>query len=122
MAVADSAKTLVQTLQRIFKTNLISLCGEVRRQTNTVAGIEIIAAVPPKNLSDRALRRFMIIQSSVKDQTQGHTLDEIPVTIYHTTKNRFYYELFLRTGNESHVKKVLGKINSKDVYTSEEVI
>src|SRR5207302_5975505 len=44
-SVADDAIALVDLLQKIFKTKLISLCGEVRRQTTTTASIEIIAAI-----------------------------------------------------------------------------
>src|SRR6185436_479808 len=49
-SIADQAAVLVQQLQKIFKTKLISLSGECRRQTNTVASIEIIAAVPSKKM------------------------------------------------------------------------
>jgi DNA polymerase (family 10) len=121
-SVADFANTLVQTLQKIFRTKLICLCSEVRRQTTTVACIEIIAAISSTDLSHNAIRKLIIVQSSGKRKTKGHTIDEIPVTIYHTAKEHFYYELFLRTGNASHVKKILRKINSKDVFSSEEMI
>ena len=121
-SVSDYANELVKRLQTIYKTKLISLCGEVRRQSTTVAGIEIIAAVPSKKFTEKELRRFIIIGASGKDQTTGHTLDEIPVTIYHTSANRFYFELFQHTGNESHVKIILDKIKSKDNYDSEEAI
>ncbi len=49
-SIADSAHALIKVLQQIFKTKLISLCGEIRRQSTTVDGIEIIAALPQKNL------------------------------------------------------------------------
>jgi len=121
-SVADTADALVQELQRIFKTKLIDLCGEVRRKTLTVATIEIVAAVPVKNVHKTALRRFIIVQSSAKGETKGHTLDEIPVTIYHTTKNDFYHQLFVRTGNQRHVQKVLKKIKGAQQYPSESAI
>jgi len=121
-SVAGTAEALIQNLQRVFKTKLIDLCGEIRRKTLTVGVIEIIAAVPIKSISKTALRRFMIVQSSAKGETKGHTLDEIPVTIYHTTKNDFYNQLFLRTGNDNHVQKVLKKIKGEQSYPSEEVI
>jgi len=121
-SVAGTAEALIQNLQRVFKTKLIDLCGEIRRKTLTVGVIEIIAAVPIKSISKTTLRRFMIVQSSAKGETKGHTLDEIPVTIYHTTKNDFYKQLFLRTGNDNHVQKVLKKIKGEQSYSSEEVI
>jgi DNA polymerase (family 10) len=120
--VAASATALVKTLQQIFKTKLVSLCGEVRRQALTVECIEIITAISAKDFDTKAVRRIMIIQSSNKEQTQAHTLDEIPVTIYHTTKTKFYYELFLKTGNEKHIKKVSAKLKQQSNYPSEESI
>ena len=118
-SIADIAIALVKTLQQIFTTKLISSCGEVRRQTLTVERIQIIAAVPAKDFDTTAVRRTMVIKSSNKKQTEAHTLDEIPVTIYHTTKTKFYYEQFLKTGNESHVKKVSAKLKKQSNYTSE---
>jgi len=41
-SVANTATALVQTLQTIFKTKFISLCGQVRRQSLTVECIEIM--------------------------------------------------------------------------------
>ena len=120
--VADTATAIVKTLQQIFKTKLVSLCGAVRRQTLTVERIEIIAAIPSKNFDTKAVRRIMVINSSNKEETQAHTFDEIPVVIYHTTKTKFYYELFLKTGNENHVKKVCAKLKQQSNYTSEEII
>jgi len=71
--VADGATALVQILQSIFKTKLISLCGQVRRQSTTVECIEIIAAKPAISFNRKALRKILIIQSSSKDQTKAHT-------------------------------------------------
>ncbi len=121
-SVADDANALVYVLQQLFKTKLISLCGEVRRQSTTVSAIEIISAIDSRQFNDKALRRFMVIESSAKEKTTGHTLDEIPVIIYHTTKEKFYYELFVRTGNEEHVSRVLARLSKKNGYTSEDAI
>lgn len=121
-SVADDANALVHILQQHLKNKLVSLCGEVRRQSTTVGEIEIIAAIDHKKLNDKALRRFMIIQSSSENETKAHTLDEIPVTIYHTTKEKFHYELFERTGNEGHVSKLNKRVGSMREFKSEEEI
>jgi DNA polymerase (family 10) len=42
--------------------------------------------------------------------------------VYHTTKERFYYELFIRTGNKNHVKEVTRKIKNEKAFNSEEAI
>jgi len=121
-SVADMAAMLVAVLQKVCKTNLISLCGEIRRQSLTVAGIEIIAAATAKKLADKEIKRFLLVESSSTLETKAHTLDEIPVTIYHVGVAEFYEQLFRRTGNEEHVKKVLAKIKGNVALSSEEEI
>jgi DNA polymerase (family 10) len=121
-SVADIANRLVEALQKIFKTKYINLCGEIRRQTTTVSCIEIITTIQSKDLKHDSLRKFLITQSCDKKQTTAHTLEEIPVVVYHTTKKRFYYELFIRTGNKYHIKKVLKKLKNDKSFNSEEVI
>ena len=121
-SVADAADQLVKTLKDIFDTKLVSLCGDVRRKTNTVAAIEIVAAIPIKKFANSSLRKLLIIRSAANNKTSGHTLDEIPVIIYHSGKNDFYSELFGKTGNEQHVEKALAKIKSKTKYNGEEEI
>lgn len=117
--LADVSDSVVSLLQKIFKTELISLCGEIRRQTLTVEKIEILAAVPAKKMESAAVRRILHLSSVTADQSSGHTLDEFPVEIYHTTQKNFYRELFIRTGNENHVQKVL---KSERAFNSEEEI
>jgi DNA polymerase (family X) len=121
-SIADSAIEMEKVLQRTFKTKLISLCGEARRQSTTVPGIELLAAIEKTKFEKLLPKQLMVIQSSKGDHTTGHTLDEIPVTIYHTSSNRFYGELFLRTGSEPHTQKVLKNISTKATYSSEESI
>jgi DNA polymerase (family X) len=120
--VADTAEQVVSTLRKILKTKLISLCGEVRRMSTTVAVIEIIIAAPSKQLVSSALRKIIAIDSASDEQTKAHTLDEIPVTIYHTTEKVYYSELFRRTGSDGHVQKVLSRISGKPAFTSEKNI
>jgi DNA polymerase (family 10) len=113
---------LVVALQKIFKTKFITLCGEVRRQYLTVAAIEIVASGVADKMELPLLRKHLVIESSDQKQTTAHTLDEIPVVIYHVSKTSFYYEVFYRTGSESHVNKVLERIKKKGNYSSEESI
>jgi DNA polymerase (family 10) len=120
--IADTAIGLVDVMQKLFNTTLISLCGEIRRQSTTVSAIEILAAIPAIKWNLPALRPYLIIQSTGKKKTDAHTLDEIPVTIYNTTTKQFYGNLFLHTGNDLHVRKVLGKINDNRTFISEEEI
>ena len=110
--VADAAASLVQQIQTSCKTKLVSLCAEIRRQSTTVESIEILAALPPAKLNVASLRRHLIIQSSTKEVTRGHTLDEVPVIIIHTSDKYFYQQLFELTGSEAHVGKIKASIKA----------
>ncbi len=120
--VAEYAGELVEVLQRTLTTKLLCLCGEVRRQATTVSSIEIITALPAGLFSAKALNKLIIITQQDKEKTTGHTIDEIPVIIYHTTDAKFYYDLFVHTGNNEHVQKVLNKLAEKSSFTSEEAV
>jgi DNA polymerase (family 10) len=121
-SVADTADILVKALQQNLKLKLISLCGEVRRRCTTVASIEIIAAIGKKRMQAKSTGKFLIIQTSNSKETIGHTIDEVPVHIYHTTKKNFYLQLFRLTGNDDHVKKVISKLKDGKSFSSEEDI
>lgn len=102
-SIADVADEFITGMQKRFDSKLISLCGDIRRQTTTVERIEVMAAVAlPK---DR-LKKLMTVSEQTETTTTGHTHDEIPVTIYHAGPVDFYKELFLRTGTKAHTNKV----------------
>ena len=116
-SVADKADQLVYLLQQSLKTKLVSLCGEIRRQSTTVAAIEIIAAIGLKKITSKSLGRSIIMQSSSKSETIGRTIDEIPVRIYHSTKQRYYRGLFEKTGNAEHVEKPVYPGTNLQIYS-----
>jgi DNA polymerase (family 10) len=121
-AIADTGDRLVGQLRGLYDTNLIALCGDIRRQTLTVGSIEIVVAVSSKKMTPSLLKKYMIVKSSSAKVTKGITLDEIPITIYHTTKQNYYEQLFRLTGNAEHVNKVLANVKSKTNFKSEEEI
>jgi DNA polymerase (family 10) len=86
-SVAELADEFVIQLRKNLKTQLVSLCGDIRRQTTTIERIEVLAGLPG-------------------EEESGHTREEIPYTIYHCSEKSFYRELFARTGNAAHVSKV----------------
>ncbi len=120
--VADVADGLVTGLQKVFKTAFVSLCGDIRRQTTTVERIEIITVIPATKFKLSAIKKWMTISSSERSITKGHTLDEIPVSIYHTTEDKYVIDLFERTGNEAHINKVKQKFRKLTSSASEEAI
>jgi len=70
----------------------------------------------------KEIRKALIIRSSENGRSQGHTLDEIPVTIYHSTEEDFQNDLFTHTGTEAHINKVLARIKGKKKFSSETTI
>ena len=121
-SVADSASELLKLLQNDFPKANVNLCGDIRRQTNTVAIIEIIVTIPPQKLISASLRKLLVIQSAKNNRTVAHTYDEIPVIIYHVAKKDFYFELFQKTGNAAHVKKIFAQLKGHKHFDSEEAI
>ena len=120
--VYEQAEAMVKGLQKSWKTKLVSLCGPIRRQSLTVEGIEILAGIAPGKTRLAALRKFMTIQKTNKDVTSGASFDEVPVSIYYTSKQKFYHELFKRTGNNGHVEKILSRMKPGGSVSSEEEI
>jgi DNA polymerase (family 10) len=120
--VADDALAVCEILSEIFKDEKVSLCGDIRRKTNTVEGIEILTTIrTEKIIASTEVKKFLIAKNSEKDVITGHTINEIPVTIYHCNEDEFAIQLFKRTGTEKHVEKVLKNSKAKK-YTSEEDI
>ena len=121
-SVADAANEMVYKINELFPGELTELCGGIRRQTTTVDKIEIITTVTSKQLSGKALKKILIIQSSADNKTIAHSFDEFPVLIYHTEKENFYLKLFERTGSVEHVNIVKNKLKDHINFSSEESI
>jgi DNA polymerase (family 10) len=121
--VADTADQLVDALKKKLDTKLVSTCGETRRMATTVSAIELIVGIPAKNMVAAQLRKFIIIDQQNENTSYAHTLDEIPVIIYHAEQKRFYLELFERTGSDLHVQKVLERVEGNiSHYKTEQAI
>lgn len=95
-SIADLADEFVAQLRKQYKTQQISLCGDIRRQATVIEKIEILSGVPVRN-------------------TAGFTRDELPFIIYESRD--YYADLFFRTGSEAHTAKV--KAND---FSSEDAI
>ncbi|MBA3649802.1 MAG: DNA polymerase/3'-5' exonuclease PolX [Chitinophagales bacterium] len=122
--VARDGEKIVESLKRVFKSDQVSLCGELRRQCNVVSGIEILCTLPSKKvIAKKSELPHLIIKSSSANEIKGHTINEIPFTIYVTSEEEYFYTLFKMTGNEEHVNKIISRVkDSYSVYESEEQI
>lgn len=120
--LADAADLLLHSLRRLFDTKQIEFCGEIRRQSPTLESIEFVAAGIRNKMRTPKLRKYLLIESHNEKETKGHTLDEFPVTIYHTSPSEFVLAQFMRTGSQEHVENVLGRILKHGRYRSEKDI
>ena len=78
------AKILEKVLQHVYKRNSISLCPVEQKRK---AIIEFNTSIPLEQMVDKGLERFIVIESIADDKIKGHTVDEITVVIYYTSKN-----------------------------------
>ncbi len=119
--VAEEADKLVELLKKILKIDKISLCGEVRRQCNIVAKIEILCTITKKKfLANKSAFKFFIIESSTENELTGHTINELPFTIHFTSERDYYYDLFVKTGSEKHVNKIMETLPAKTAHYKSE--
>jgi DNA polymerase (family 10) len=121
-SLAELANRFVMVIKQTFDTQLVSLCGDIRRQSTVVDRIEVLAAIPPERFTAVSIKGMMTIAEQSDKFTAGHTLDEVPVTIYHCNAGDFYGLLFEKTGSPAHVQKISGSIKSAVNFTSEAAI
>ena len=118
--VEETAATIVALLRKVYDTEQIDLCGEVRRKCNTVERIEILCAVPFRKFkAGKSSLHNLVIDSLSEVSVTGHTINEIPFSIHFTSPALFYWNLFFKTGNEQHVKKVSKNLSSHSGFKSE---
>jgi DNA polymerase (family X) len=120
-SIASAANNIIMQLKQLMSSAHWSLCGSIRRCSVTVPGIEIVTSLSSQKLSAEKLKKIMIVKSSDLEKTVGITLDEIPITIYHSSPSRFYFDLFHLTGNEAHVKKIEASIRKKSFQSEKEI-
>jgi DNA polymerase (family 10) len=119
---AEEAFAAVGLLTDLFDTTLVSLCGEIRRKSNTFERIEILAAISEKALiKNNDAKKFFIIKNSSEESASGHTINELPFTIYFCDKKDFTLELFTKTGNADHVKNILSKIKGRSFDSEKQI-
>ena len=124
-SVSEEADKIIALMRRIFKTDKVCLCGEIRRRCNVVEKIEVQAAITVKKFNaQRKELSFLVIEEISKDEINGHTINETPFVINLSEESSFGYDLFSNTGSKSHILKVLQKSRTakkifeteKDVY------
>lgn len=98
-----------------FKSNLISITGELRRRSRVISKIEVIVGGNEfKNLIESNFKIINRYNNSYEIQ-----VDNANVKIYIVDAENFYYELFRTTGPEEFLQRVNFYSLKSKTYTSE---
>ena len=122
--VEEESLLMIQLLKKYFSDEEISSTGEFRRYCEVLDKIKILTTAPIQEviemLSQSSFEQIEEIENTLLFKTTAGTLFEI----LFCEKNNFYKNLFITTGNDSHieaVKKNIPNFDSKQ-FSSEEAI
>ena len=121
-SVEQEADEIVTVLRKEFATALIDVCGPVRRKSNIIDRIDILAGME-KNVFMEKMNRFSFLSIDANDavSVSGKTANEIPFRISFCDADAFYYALFMATGSEEHIAKAEGKLSGKKFASEQSV-
>ncbi|MDP9048475.1 MAG: helix-hairpin-helix domain-containing protein [Bacteroidota bacterium] len=110
--VEADAKELVDEIKGIFPGALIEIAGGFRRLSEVISEIVIVLGSRDLEIAFSTLMHSDIIKNV--NSTGHHITGEFPnglqVDIVCVEKRNFYKELFIQTGDDSHVQAVLERI------------
>lgn len=108
-AVADYADTLIEHLQKVCKDTRVVLTGDLRRKSNVIERMEILApesADITKHIE--AIPELVITEQSAA-LISGKTTHELPFSVQIVPDAAYGFYLFTTTGCAEHVAEVLAK-------------
>lgn len=114
---------VLQSLQAAFPEHRFTPVGEMRRQLDTVGAVEILTDLPAGDLKTflDGLTGFQLEEETPFSLTAKAAAQ--PVFIFHlSTKGAYYYNQFLRTGNDDFVSAFVQQYNVPENAASEEEI
>jgi DNA polymerase (family 10) len=123
--VEPEADKLLDQLKGIFTNSLVEFAGEYRRLCEIITELVVIVGSRVQDIAFQTLLHSDILKNI---QVEEHHLTAVtenglPVTIYCVEKRYFHKTLFLKTGNDEHVKAVLEReAEEPDQPESEDLI
>jgi DNA polymerase (family 10) len=123
--VEPEADKLLDQLKGIFTNSLVEFAGEYRRLCEIITELVVIVGSRVQDIAFQTLLHSDILKNI---QIEEHHLTAVtenglPVTIYCVEKRYFHKTLFLKTGNDEHVKAVLEReAEEPDQPESEDLI
>jgi DNA polymerase (family 10) len=119
------ANELLQKLKSIFPNALISFAGEFRRCCEIINKLDIVIGSQEDSALIDTLAKSEILDdiNSNENIVTGRLPNGLSVDIACVAENNFYKELFIQTGEKTHVKVVLSRAGELPEYPkSEEII
>lgn len=120
--IAALVDEMLSVMQQQLAHGKIALCGAIRRQDNIIDVVQFIVN-KSANISQH-LSAFPFLE--IKEQTEtlitGKAQNDIHFQIIIVEDAQFYFELFVRTGDEDFVNKVLPKLNGNTQFDAEEAL
>lgn len=113
----NTADRIIDYLQNIDGIVEVSVAGSLRRKQETVGNIDIVASTKNPVALLKGFARFpMILSSKVVDSTlTAELVDGATVNLTAVETSEFALTLFARTGSQSHVTKLLKRVEDKGI-------
>ncbi len=113
----NTSDRIIEYLKNIDGIVDVSVAGSLRRKQETVGNIDIVTSTKnPDALLKRFARFPMILASKVVDSTlTAELVDGATVNLTAVEPGEFALTLFARTGSQSHVSKLLKRVEDKGI-------
>jgi len=123
--VEPEADKLMDQLKEMFTNTLIEFAGEYRRLCEIITELVIIVGSRVEEIAFQTILNSDILKNiEVEDaHITGETESGLKVTVYCVEKRYFHKTLFLKTGDDEHVRAVMEReAEEADQPESEELI
>ncbi|PJJ84531.1 DNA polymerase/3'-5' exonuclease PolX [Mucilaginibacter auburnensis] len=106
--VEPEAKMLMDELKSIFANNLIEFAGEYRRKCEIINELVIVVGTRDVEVAAGTLLTLSLLSNIERegDCINAVTASGLKVKIYVVERRYFYTTLFIKTGDDEHVKAV----------------
>jgi DNA polymerase (family 10) len=107
--VEETADRLMDKLKDTFPNGLMEFAGEYRRLCEIINRLEIVVGSRDCEVAFQTIRQSEILDNITAEEGHlvGETLNGLKVVIWVVEKRNYIDTLFLKTGNDEHVKAVM---------------
>src|SRR5215217_7839345 len=107
--VEPEATMLMEELKSVFTNNLIEFAGEYRRKCEIINELVVVVGTRDPEIIANTLLTLSLLNNSERegDCVSAETNSGLKVKIYVVERRYFFHTLFIKTGNDEHVKAVM---------------